>query len=143
MVPMLTCGLLRSNFAFATGMSSWTDFALCSEGSVAAALRMFLRRCCGRSGESLNARARWGELLPRRLRDDFLRDVRGNLGVGVEQHGVVPPALGAGPEVTDVAEHLRQRDQRLHDADARPLLHGLDLTTTGVEVTDDVTHVVL
>jgi hypothetical protein len=26
-VPMLTCGLVRSNFAFATGESSWTDFS--------------------------------------------------------------------------------------------------------------------
>src|SRR5437870_7736865 len=111
MVPMLTCGLLRSNFDFATGMSSWTDFALCSWAGVAAGPRMFLRRCCGRSGVFLMPASNAG-LLPRRLRDDFLRDVRGNLGVGVEHHGVVRPALGTGPQVADVAEHLRQRDQR-------------------------------
>jgi len=28
MVPMLTCGFVRSNFAFATSVSSWTSMML-------------------------------------------------------------------------------------------------------------------
>src|SRR5215207_1452206 len=28
MVPMLTCGLFRSNFAFATGVLLWTDYVV-------------------------------------------------------------------------------------------------------------------
>jgi hypothetical protein len=66
-----------------------------------------------------------------------------DLGVGVELHGVAGPALGLGPQVADVAEHLRQRHQGLDDAGAAALLHGLDLATAGVEVADDVAHVVL
>ena len=33
------------------------------------------------------------------------------------------------PQVADVAEHLRQRHQRLDDPSAGALLHGLDLAT--------------
>ena len=50
---------------------------------------------------------------------------------------------GLRPKVADVAEHLRQRNQGLDDPGAEPLLHGLDLATAGVEVADDVAHVVL
>src|SRR5687767_15662139 len=67
MVPMLTCGLVRSNLALATGFLSEVVT------QVVRALGW------GSSG--------WG-LLPRRLRDDLLGDVGGDLGVGVEHHGV-------------------------------------------------------
>ena len=56
---------------------------------------------------------------------------------------VARPALGLAPQVADVAEHLRQRHERRDDPGAGPLLHGLDLAAAGVEVADDVTHVVL
>ncbi len=45
-------------------------------------------------------------------------------------------ARGLRAEVTDVAEHLGQRDERANDAVAMGFIHGLHLATTGVEVTD-------
>src|SRR5437763_7649985 len=120
MVPMLTCGLVRSNLALATGfLSSW-----------------------------LRSRTRvWGAvlvgLLASRLGDDLLGDVGRDLGVRVEHHGVARPSLGAAAQVTHVAEHLRERDQCPDDAGAGALLHRLDDPAPGVQVADDVAHVVL
>src|SRR6478609_9764947 len=82
-------------------------------------------------------------LLAGRLRDDLLRDVRGNLGIGVELHAVASPALRLRPQVADVAEHLRQRHEGAYDAGAATLLHCLDDAAAGVQVADDVTHVLL
>src|ERR1700744_1139310 len=105
MVPMLTCGFVRSNFAFATSVSSWTCWCL-------------LKQCCYfRCAAVLTGQgyspSRLPGLLARRLRDDLLRHVGRHFGVGVEDHGVVRPALSLGPQVADVAEHLRQRYMRL------------------------------
>src|ERR1700761_7699541 len=130
MVPMLTCGLVRSNFAFATGVLLWTD-----------CFSVFARRAVPALRTLLTARARAvhdGPHVPHRsgsggLRDDLLRHVRGNLGVGIELHAVARPALGLRPEVADVAEHLRQRYQSLDDAGAGALLHRLDQAAAGVE----------
>src|SRR6187397_3340880 len=82
-VPTLTCGLLRSNFFLA--MSCWTP---CSVPA-------------------------WRErtLLDLRLGDELGREVRGNLGVVAELHGVAGPALRHGPEIGGVAEHLGERDR--------------------------------
>src|SRR6476619_6206008 len=101
MVPMLTCGLVRSNLALATGfLSSW------------------LRRWCVALG--------WAVLV--------LLAVRRDLGARVEHHGVARPPLGAAAQVTHVAEHLRERDQRLDDTGAGALVHRLDGSAPGVEV---------
>src|ERR671916_209799 len=96
MVPMLTCGLVRSNLALATGFLS-----------------------------------------------DVVTQVVRVLGVAVEDHRVAGPTLGAAAQVTHVAEHLRERDQRPDDAGAGALLHRLDHPAPGVQVADDVAHVVL
>src|SRR5688572_30450148 len=127
MVPMLTCGLVRSNFAFATGVLLWTSWF------VRPARRVTPRTSVDSPGE----------LFARSLRDDLLRHVRGYLGVGVELHAVARPALGLRPQVADVAEHLRQRHQGTDDAGTAALLHRLDDATAGVEVADDVAHVLL
>src|SRR5690606_5412459 len=63
--------------------------------------------------------------------------------VGVELHGVVRAALRLGAQVSDIAEHLREWDQTTNDLGATEVLHGLDLATTGVDVADDLTPVVL
>src|SRR3954466_10252893 len=132
MVPMLTCGLVRSNLALATG---------------------FLSPCVSQSYASLGVRAvlaapgsprgRQGVLLAGRLGDDLLGDVGRDLGVRVEHHGVARPSLGAAAQVAHVAEHLRQRHQSPDDAGAGTLLHRLDGAAAGVQVADDVAHVVL
>src|SRR4051812_30812475 len=80
-------------------------------------------------------------LFARDLRDDFLGHVRGHLGVRVEHHGVARPSLGAAAQVPHVAEHLRERDQGLDDAGAGTLVHRLDGSAPGVQVADDVAHV--
>ena len=49
MVPMLTCGLVRSNFAFATGGSSWTDF------SAVLTAGLWVVRVCREPGDGLAA----------------------------------------------------------------------------------------
>src|SRR5579875_3137547 len=108
MVPMLTCGFVRSNLAFATWipvLSGW--FAGSS-----------VPGCVGLVG--------CRSLLAGRLGDDFLRHVLRHLGVAVELHRVARAALRLRAQVTDVAEHLRQRHERLDDAGTAALLHGLD-----------------
>src|SRR5258705_5113585 len=129
MVPMLTCGLVRSNFAFATAVLLWTS-AVTS-------------RFPGSSDRCRPAAEAARGLLPGRLRDDLLGHVLRYLGVGVELHRVARPALGLRPQVADVAEHLRQRNQGADDAGSAALLHRLDDAAAGVEVADAVTHVLL
>ena len=47
-------------------------------------------------------------------------------------------------QARDVTEHLSQRHRSLHQASTRRrAIHTFDLTTTLVEVTDDITHVFL
>src|SRR4051812_24472471 len=108
MVPMLTCGLVRSNLAFATvdPFPLWK----CAGSSVPDLLWTLL-------GNSRRAVV----LLAGGLGDDSLGHVLRNLGVAVEDHGVAGAPLGLGAQVTDVAEHLRQRDERLDHASAAAL----------------------
>src|SRR5215213_8318764 len=154
MVPMLTCGFVRSNFAFATWVLLWTARASASV--------VFGRACRARGWPRPGTTGRWPSLrqgstpgqlrssgawgalrcsLARRLRDDLLRHVGRNLGVGVEHHRVARPPLGPRPQVADVAEHLRERHQGPDDAGSAALLHRLDHAAPGVEVADHVTHV--
>src|SRR4028118_102773 len=106
MVPMLTCGLVRSNFCLAIWPVSFSAVVA-------------VRRRCRRPGVLPGVAG----LLAPALRADLLRHAAGKLGVGVELHGVAGPALRLGPEVADVAEHLRQRDERLDHADAGAARH--------------------
>src|SRR5580692_9099682 len=128
MVPMLTCGLVRWNFAFATGISSLRSGPPAWVWSV--------------SGFLLPAVARY-ELLAARLRDDLLGDARRHLGVRVELHAVVRPSLCLGTQVTDVAEHLRERNESLNHPGPGSFLHGLHLAAPAVEVADHFAHVFL
>src|ERR1700685_1885272 len=113
MVPMLTCGLVRWNFAFATGISSLRS------GPTLGGAGVFLgsNACCCAL-----------RLLAARLGDDLLGDVRRHLGVRVELHPDVRPPCRLGAQVPDVAELLRQRDESLDPPGPGSFLHGLDLT---------------
>src|SRR5919112_33935 len=157
MVPMLTCGLVRSNLALATGfLSSWCrsrartlGWACWGRAGTYPARRVTRRslRRCPWLGSGLAPRlGPWTALrcsLARRLRDDLLGDVGRDLGVRVEHHGVARPPLGAAAQVAHVAEHLRQRHQGPDDTGAGALLHRLDGSAAGVQVADDVAHVLL
>src|SRR5438477_6641913 len=117
MVPMLTCGLVRSNFAFATGVLLWTSWFVRPPPLAADLVGGSCGRYSLRPGARSPSRDRRGSL-PGGLRDDLLRHVLRNLGVGVELHRVARPGLGLRPQVADVAEHPRQRHQGADDAGA-------------------------
>src|SRR5687768_17959959 len=120
MVPMFTCGLVRSNFALATVGSSW----VCC----------YLTRTCW-----LVPRVRMNRqgLLAANLLDDLVGDVRGNLGVRVELHRVRRLPGGLGPQVANVPEHLGQGHEGGDDHVTVPLLLRLDLAAPAVDVADD------
>src|SRR5580700_6652478 len=125
MVPMLTCGLVRWNFAFATCFSSLHRFPTVAAGPGAHARCFVLSRLLWNS-------VSW--LLAACLGDDLLGDAGRDLGIRVELHAVVRPALRPAAQVTHVTEHFRQRDEGLDDPHPGPLLHGLDLTPAAVQV---------
>src|SRR5690348_6596608 len=102
MVPMLTCGLVRSNRAFATVDPFPSGVVPVFYVRLSWTVVVFFVDCRT-------------VLLARRLRDDFLRHVLRYLRVAVEHHRVARPSLRLRPQVTDVAEHLRQRHERLDD----------------------------
>src|SRR6202012_6132368 len=118
MVPMLTCGFVRSNFAFATSVSSWTCWCL-------------LKQCCYFSCAAVvtgqGYSVGFASSLAGGLSDDLLRHVRRNFCVGIEHQGVVRPALSLLPQLADVAERLRQRHMGLDLSRPAALGHGLDL----------------
>src|SRR3954451_1659534 len=82
-------------------------------------------------------------LLASRLGDDLLGNAGRDLGIRIELHAVVRPALGPAPQIPHVTEHLRQRDESLDHPDAGTFLHGLDLAAAAVQVADDLAHVVV
>src|SRR6266516_6710357 len=131
MVPMLTCGLVRWNLAFATGVSSLRSVPTPrgvwrSRGAPAAI------------GCGLVAGLCW--LLASCLGDNLFGDAGRDLGVRVELHVVVRPALRAAAQVTHVAEHLGQRNEGGNHTCPGPFLHGLDLAPATVQVADDLSH---
>src|SRR5512146_1633970 len=69
MVPMLTCGLVRSNLAFATGVLLWTGFLTPFDVGLVGVGELW-------------------SLLASGLGDDLRRHVARNLRIGVELHGV-------------------------------------------------------
>src|SRR6202453_5216984 len=82
-------------------------------------------------------------LLASRLGDNLLGDAGRNLGIRIELHAVIRPALRPAAQIPHVAEHLRQRDKCLDCPGPGSFLHGLDLATAAAQVADDLTHVVL
>src|SRR5262249_38737525 len=134
MVPMLTCGLVRWNLAFATGVSSLrsvpTPCGVWRSPGAPVAVGCYLF-------------AQLGWLFASCLSDDLLGDAGRDLGVRVELHVVVRPALRAAAQVAPVAEHPGQRHEGGNHPCPGPLLHGLDLAAAAVQVADDLPHVVL
>src|SRR6478609_10274005 len=138
MVPMLTCGLVRSNLALATvGPPQDSRAGPPVDGFRPEVLRdwfLMLRDVAWEQRPRSLALALLDDLVGHSLRD---------LRVAVELHRVHRAARGLRPQVTDVAEHLRQRDVRTHDLHTGGVLHGLDLAAARDQVADDVAHVLL
>src|SRR5665648_936024 len=133
MVPMLTCGLVRSNFALPTMVLLRTNQVLRLTTMPDAATSWVLG--------DLNADTTAS--LATDLLDDLFCHILGNLGVGVELHRVVGTTLSLGPQVANVSEYLRQRHHGFDDLGAADVLHGVDLATAGVQVANHLAHVVL
>src|SRR5665647_218308 len=131
MVPMLTCGLVRSNFALPTMVLLRTNQVLRLTTMPDAATSWVLG--------DLNADTTAS--LATDLLDDLFCHILGDLGVGVELHRVVGTTLGLGPQVANVSEHLRQWHHSPNDLGAADVFHGVDLATARVEVADHVAHV--
>src|SRR5579863_5684950 len=95
MVPTFTWGLSRSNLALAT--------LCCSFFSQMNSVR---RRA---NLKNLSDFRPTGMLLALQFADDLLGDVRRNLVVALELHGVCSPALRVRAYISCVSEHLRER----------------------------------
>src|SRR2546421_1868604 len=130
MVPTFTWGLSRSNLALAT---------------LVLLLLQWVSLVCGRTRESIvfPSAGDAGRLGRLELPDELLGDVRRHLVVALELHGVGSAALGCGPYVGRVAEHLGQRDIRRYDLRVTALLHPGHMTATAVEIADHVAHELL
>src|SRR3984957_19467941 len=113
-VPMLQWGLLRANFSLAIA------------GLLLVALHSQEAGC--RSLEFL---------------DDLGGDTRRDLFVVVELHGEVGPALRAGPQLVDIAEHVGQRHHRIDDHRIGPHVLPLHLAATGQKITHHEAGVLL
>src|SRR2546430_16123214 len=122
MVPMLTCGFVRWNFAFAAvdplplfglfGLFGLWVLLVVPGFAAALGYSPVVRslRSSGLRPSMLTplppGRSAPRDFVPRCslpccLRDDFLCHVRGNLGVGIELHRVARPALRLGTQITD------------------------------------------
>src|SRR5690625_315510 len=103
MVPMLTCGLVRSNLAFATWVPPGTrvDVPSCRIDQCSI---VGLAYPTGRLGVCVNRRP-VGLPAPGLL-EDLLGDVPTNFGVVGELHRIHRTALGLRPQVPDVAEQI-------------------------------------
>src|SRR5947199_7822712 len=107
MVPMLRCGLLRSNFCLAMSSPSLLF------GGLPLALR------------------------------ELLCDGMRNFCVMQELHRISGATLAHGAHIRCVTEHLGERHPGPDDLRVAARLHALDLPPAGIDVSDDVTHVLL
>src|SRR5699024_4691926 len=110
MVPMSTCCFVRSNLALAMVVSAWDFLLVITTGS--GSVPTLGVGSVGSVGDQEDEPtcSPTSSLAPG-LRDDLLGNAAGNLRVAVELHGVHRTTLGLGPQIADVAEHLRQRDE--------------------------------
>src|SRR5262245_14018930 len=123
MVPMLQCGLVRSNFALAIfclfSSNQIPDAPPDADAPITTIFR--LRQLCL----------------------DLFGNVGGHFVIMRELHRVLGPALGERAELVHIAEHVRERHLSLDDLGVAPGVGALDLAATAVEVADDVAEIIL
>src|SRR5690606_1907349 len=61
----------------------------------------------------------------------------------VERHRVLSTTLAHRAQRVHITEHVGKRHERIHDLDHTTAFSTLDLSTTRVEVADDVAHVIV
>src|SRR5262249_45703000 len=115
-VPMFTCGLLRSNFSFA--ISSSAPQSKSCKKSVSLKL--------------LPAAA----LLP-----NLVREIVRKLRVMRKMHGEIAAALRAAAQIGGVAEHFRQRHLHANHVAPRAAFRTLNLRSARVQVAKHGGHV--
>src|SRR5699024_5729648 len=126
MVPMLRCGLVRSNLAFATGVPPGT--------------RVVVRSWCGdwchHVGRTRSTGRLFGDdgvrpvgVVARALLYDRPSNAPSSLGTVAELHRVRRATLRLRTQVTDVAEHLGQRQQGANHLSTAGVLHRLELAS--------------
>src|SRR5580704_1000306 len=149
MVPTLTCGLSRSNFSFATFYSLLYRLVCpplwrrTSEIYLNAVVRESWCCCSAALGIRPCPRRLRRNRLPGSRFDDLLGDVRGNLVVALELHGVVGASLRVGAQVGCVAEHLAQGDLGGDSQRVAASLLAFHAPTPAAEVSDHVAEEVL
>ena len=77
------------------------------------------------------------------LADQLLLQTLGQLHIVAGFHGVLATALGAGAQVGSIAEHLGQGDKGIDLLGAGAHLVALNLATAGIQITDDVAHILV
>src|SRR5450432_2195893 len=115
MVPMFTCGLLRSNFSFAIA---------CSAPQIKVSL--LTTNLC--STKFLLTRVPALVLL-----DDFLRNRIRRFRIMRKMHGEIRAALGAAAQVRGIAKHLRQGNFRADHVRSSAIFRTLDRGTPRVQ----------
>src|SRR5450432_888770 len=126
MVPMFTCGLLRSNFSFAIA---------CSAPQIKVCLLANSKNLCNCSNF---LRTHVPALI---LLDDFLADRIRRFGVMRKVHGEIGAALSAAAQIGGVTEHLRQGNFRPDYVGSGAVFRTLNRGTPRVEVAVNGGHV--
>src|SRR6266403_5303202 len=122
MVPMFTCGLLRSNFSFAIASSApQTKIEF---------LTLILRK------------APEPELLfAPYLFHDFFRKRRRHFRVVRKMHGESGASLRAAAQIGGVTKHLRQRNFHANHVAARAILRALNRGTPRIQISKYGRHI--
>src|SRR6266849_6436172 len=116
MVPMFTCGLLRSNFSFAISSSAPQSKSF-------------------KTTETLNL------LPPAGLLDNLLSQIVRKLRVMRKMHCECGAPLRTAAQIRGVTEHLRKRHFHANDVAARPVFGALDRRTPRIQVAEYLRHV--
>src|SRR5260370_15496743 len=116
-VPMFTCGLLRSNFSFAISSSA---------PQIKIHSNLVNARCL---------------LFAPVLLNDFFRQRRGQLRIMRKVHRERRAALRAAAQIRGVTEPLRQRNFHPNDIAPRAIFSALNGGTPGIQVAEDSGHV--
>ena len=77
------------------------------------------------------------------LGDELLLQALRQLHIVAGLHGVLTTALRAGAQVRRIAKHLGQGDKGIDLLGAGAHLVALDLTAAGVQIADNVAHVLI
>ena len=157
MVPMLTCGLERSNFAFsAIGISSLKriEFGYNSPANtelhcktillnLSCKIKCFYRKFCRSYTTPAKSLSVFQRSALGAACDDLISDVLRHRLVVRRLHDILATALSLGTQVGGVAEHLSQRNESVDTLSACHCLHALDLATASVQIADDIAQILI